>query len=143
MKTAREHCAARRSAPFGMYRLDPQGVPSWRKLGSGYIGVTDGSEKGHVAPGLIFAVETHGGEPELRSYLRRGDGLESLKPYATKSLYHMLQNPEIWTSKKVTFQDIIGMCKRIYPNLKTPTATEFWREYGIAFEEMHTENVLN
>lgn len=142
-KTARAHCVARRSAPFGSYRLDPLGVPSWRKLGGGYIGVTDGSEKGYVAPGLIFAVEIHGGEPEIRSYTRKGSGLESLKPYATKSLYHMLQNPEIWISRKITFQDMISMCKRLYPDLETPTATEFWNEYGLSFDGIHVENILN
>lgn len=143
--TARQHAAARRAAPFGAYRRSPLGEAEWKKLGHGYIGVTDGSKKGYVAPGLIFAVEIHNNKPEIRSYVRRGEGLECLKPYAVGTLYHLLSDDTLWRSKVITFDDMISSVNRLYNGSKIPTKADFWREFGIFYnkETDTAENILN
>ena len=143
--TARQHAAARRAAPFGAYRRSPLGEAEWKKLGHGYIGVTDGSKKGYVAPGLIFSVEIHNNKPEIRSYVRRGEGLECLKPYAVGTLYHLLSDDTLWKSKVITFDDMISSVNRLYNDLKIPNKSDFWREFGIFYnkETDTVENILN
>ena len=143
--TARQHAAARRAAPFGSYRCAPSGEAEWKKLGHGYIGVTDGSKKGYVAPGLIFAVEIHNNTPEIRSYTKRGEGLECLKPYAVGTLYHLLSDDTLWKSKAITFDEMISSVKRLYNDAKMPTRSEFWQEFGIFYdkETCTAKNILN
>lgn len=143
--TARQHAAARRAAPFGSYRRAPGGEAEWKKLGHGYIGVTDGSKKGYVAPGLIFAVEIHNNTPEIRSYTKRGEGLECLKPYAVGTLYHLLSDDTLWKSKAITFDEMISSVKRLYNDAKMPTRSEFWQEFGIFYdkETFTAKNILN
>lgn len=143
--TARQHAAARRAAPFGSYRRAPSGEAEWKKLGHGYIGVTDGSKKGYVAPGLIFAVEIHNNAPEIRSYTKRGEGLECLKPYAVGTLYHLLSDDTLWKSKAITFDEMISSVKRLYNDAKMPTRSAFWQEFGIFYdkETCTAKNILN
>lgn len=142
--TAREHCASRRATPFGAYRLPPEGSPQWKKLGHGYLAVVDGTQKAYVASGLIFAVEIHDNIPQIYSYIRTGDGLAALKPYAARTLYHMLATTDGWSKTAISYDDLVSLVCRIHPATTIPEEKLFWREWGIMLDvDGKPTNILN
>lgn len=132
--TPREFFVMRRPSRVGAYRQEQDGRPEWRKLGGGYIGVTDGSPRGYVAPGLIFAVEIRGGEPVICSYRRHGlAGLAASRPYTAGSLRHLLNFGEtgtVWDAEPMTFDEMAAAVLSVYPDASIPTPADFLAEYG-------------
>lgn len=135
--TPREYANGRRNVPFGGYGLS-NGRPDWRKIGGGYIAVTDGTAKQYVAAGLIFAVEIRNSKPCIISYWRKdaGDGLHGSRPYALWTLKTMVSAGMIVPrTGPISYDDMIHMVRSVHPGIWIPDPIAWYAEYGLVYDE--------
>ena len=135
--TPREYAAGRRNVPFCGYGLSTD-RPDWRKIGGGYIAVTDGTEKQYVAAGLIFGGEIRKGKPCIISYWRAGagEGLHGSRPYALWTLKTMVCDGVIVPrTGPISYDDMIRMVRSVHPGIWIPDPIAFYAEYGLVFDE--------
>lgn len=135
-KTARQHCASRRSCCFS---TSSDNSPRWRKC-CGYIVI---EENGYVYHDMIYAIEIHDNMPSLRAYKRKDiTGPRADKNYSVNTLQKLLKNPENWESTTIDFTDLRDRVSCRYPGLYVPRMSQICVEYGIKYDK-YTNTMTN
>ena len=142
--TPRQYSAARRSLPFGASMLQTTGNPDWRKIGRGMIAAVGSDADGPmIYPGKVYAVEIHNGQIGFASYRRKPRDDEPYSyNYGRLCAVHGDYEIDRWP---MTYDEMIADARTAYPTLWSPGPIDWYREYGLSYNETTGEvhNPLN